>query len=202
MSIEALTDYLLQYGSIVIFILLFFGIVGIPSPEESLIFLIGVLIAQHQLSLAPSAIAAVAGAFAGMLTAFAGGRFIGYPLLHKVGKFIGLTKERWQKAEQSFKQRRKRTVLFGFYMPGIRQISPYFAGLTAMPFYQFSALAIIGTIFWVIPFLVAGYVLGRSFNVNPSYAPLVGVFFLVVMVGWLLFKKVKAKKSKNCKSHT
>ncbi|WOV84839.1 DedA family protein [Sporosarcina jeotgali] len=202
MSIEALTDYLLQYGSIVIFILLFFGIVGIPSPEESLIFLIGVLIAQHQLHPIPSAIAAAAGAFVGMLTAYAGGRFIGYPLLHKVGKFIGLTKERWEKAEQSFKRRRKRTVLFGFYMPGIRQISPYFAGLTAMPFFQFVTLAIFGTILWVMPFLIAGYVLGRSFHVNPSYAPLVGVFFLVMMAGWLLVKKVKSKKAKNSESRT
>ncbi|WP_039042418.1 DedA family protein [Sporosarcina sp. ZBG7A] len=194
MSIDALTDYLLQYGSIVIFILLFFGIVGIPSPEESLIFLIGVLIAQHQLQLFPSLIAAILGALTGMLTAYAGGRFIGYPLLHKVGKFIGLTKERWEKAEQSFKRRRKRTVLFGFYMPGIRQISPYFAGLTAMPFYQFIGLAVFGTILWVMPFLIAGYVLGRSFHVNPSYASLVGVFFLVVMIGWFLFKNVKSKK--------
>ncbi|REB08645.1 DedA family protein [Sporosarcina sp. BI001-red] len=195
MSIEVLTNYLVQYGNIVIFILLFFGIVGIPSPEESLIFLIGVLIAQHQLHLVPSAMAAVSGAFTGMLTAYAGGRFIGYPLLHKVGKFIGLTKERWERAEQSFKRRRKRTVVLGFYMPGIRQISPYFAGLTAMPFYQFIGLALFGTLLWVMPFLIAGFVLGRSFHVNPSYAPLVGVFFLVVMLGWFLLKKVKSKKT-------
>lgn len=197
MSIETLTDYLLQYGSIVIFILLFFGIVGIPSPEESLIFLIGVLIAQHQLHPIPTAIAAITGALTGMLTAYAGGRFLGYPLLHKVGKFIGLTKERWKKAEQSFKRRRKRTVVFGFYMPGIRQISPYFAGLTTMPFYQFFGLAVFGTVLWVMPFLVAGYVLGRSFHVNPSYAPLVGVFFLVVMIGWFLLKKKTSKKVEN-----
>ncbi|MBD7909342.1 DedA family protein [Sporosarcina gallistercoris] len=197
MSIETLTDYLLQYGSIVIFILLFFGIVGIPSPEESLIFLIGVLIAQHQLHPIPTAIAAITGALTGMLTAYAGGRFLGYPLLHKVEKFIGLTKERWKKAEQSFKRRRKRTVVFGFYMPGIRQISPYFAGLTTMPFYQFFGLAVFGTVLWVMPFLVAGYVLGRSFHVNPSYAPLVGVFFLVVMIGWFLLKKKTSKKVEN-----
>lgn len=197
MSIEALTDYLLQYGSIVIFILLFFGIVGIPSPEESLIFLIGVLIAKHQLHPIPSSIAAITGALTGMLTAYAGGRFIGYPLLHKVGKFIGLTKERWKKAEQSFKRRSKRTVVFGFYMPGIRQISPYFAGLTSMPFYQFFGLAVFGTMLWVVPFLAAGYMLGRSFHVNPSYAPLVGVCSLVVMIGWFLFKKVSSKKVEN-----
>ncbi|MGG0643194.1 DedA family protein [Sporosarcina gallistercoris] len=197
MSIEALTDYLLQYGSIVIFILLFFGIVGIPSPEESLIFLIGVLIANHQLHAIPTAIAAIAGALTGMMTAYAGGRFIGYPLLHKVGRFVGLTKDRWKKAEQSFKRRSKRTVIFGFYMPGIRQISPYFAGLTSMPVYQFFGLAVFGTVLWVVPFLAAGYVLGRSFRVNPSYAPLVGVFFLVVMVGWFFFKKMSSKKVEN-----
>lgn len=195
MDVEALTGYLLQYGSIVIFILLFFGIVGIPSPEESLIFLIGVLIAQQQLHPIPSAIAALTGAFTGMLTAYAGGRLIGYPLLQKVGKFIGLTKERWEKAEQSFIRKRKRTVVFGFYMPGIRQISPYFAGLTTMPFLQFIGLALFGTVLWVSPFLLVGFMLGRAYRVNPNYAPLVGVFFLVVMIGWFLLKKVNAKKT-------
>ncbi|WJY26267.1 MULTISPECIES: DedA family protein [Sporosarcina] len=194
MSIESLTNTILQYGSIIIFVLLFFGIVGIPSPEESLTFLIGVLIAGHQLSAIPSAAAAVAGAWTGMLTAYAGGRYIGYPLLHKIGKFIGLTKERWAKAEQSFKRKRKRTILFGIYMPGIRQISPYFAGLTKMPFLEFTLLSGAASAGWVLPFLAAGYFLGRSFKVNPSYAALVGFVFLLIMIGRLLFKKWKTKK--------
>ncbi|GKV69263.1 membrane protein [Sporosarcina sp. NCCP-2716] len=194
MTIETLTDTVLRYGSLIIFVLLFFGIVGIPSPEESLTFLIGVLIAEHQLSAIPSAAAAVAGAWSGMLTAYAGGRFIGYPLLHKIGRFIGLTKERWEKAEQSFKRRRRRTILFGIFMPGIRQISPYFAGLTKMPFYEFAILGGAASASWVLPFLLAGYFLGRSFDVNPSYVALVGVVFLSIMIGWFIYKKVRAKQ--------
>ena len=41
MNIETILHYIDIYGYLIIFLFLFFGIVGIPAPEESLLFLIG-----------------------------------------------------------------------------------------------------------------------------------------------------------------
>lgn len=70
MSMDSLVHYLDSYGYMIIFIFLFFGIVGIPAPEESLLFLIGILSEQQDVKLFPAVLSAFAGSFTGMLAAF------------------------------------------------------------------------------------------------------------------------------------
>jgi len=196
MNIDTILHYIELYGYIIIFLFLFFGIVGIPAPEESLIFLIGVLIAQDKLSPVLSTACAIGGAVIGMLVAYIGGRFIGFPLIRKFGKYIGITTERWKKAEHKYKHNVHKTVLFGFYMPGIRQISPYFAGIAKVPIIRFSILSVLGSILWIFPFLLCGYFIGRSFNVDPEYVPYIGVLFLVLFIGYFLFQWIRKKRKK------
>jgi len=196
MSMDVVMDYIHQYGYIIIFLFLFFGIVGIPAPEESLIFFIGVLIAQDKLNATLATFCSVGGAFTGMMVAYIGGRFIGYPLLNKFGKYIGLTKERWEKAEQKYRYNVNRTILFGFYMPGIRQISPYFAGIANVGMPRFILLSLLGALLWIMPFLLGGYFIGRSFNVNPEYVPYLGLFFLIIFIAYFLVKWLRKKRRK------
>ncbi|MBT2706719.1 hypothetical protein [Bacillus sp. ISL-47] len=102
MGTETLIDFISSYGYWIIFLFLFFGIVGIPAPEESLLFLIGVLIGNHKLAFGLSAFSAEMGALLGMLAAYWIGKNAGKPFLKKYGKFIGITEERWKKAEKSY----------------------------------------------------------------------------------------------------
>ena len=196
MNMDTVMDYIQSYGHFMIFLFMFFGIVGIPAPEESLIFFIGVLIAQHKLAAMSSTTWALLGAFTGMIVAYAGGRFVGYPLLNRFGKYIGVTKERWERAKHKLEKNVNRTILFGFYMPGIRQISPYLAGIANVGAIRFIILSAIGSILWIMPFLLAGYFIGRSFNINPDYVPFIGLVFLAVFIGYVLFKWLGKRKKK------
>lgn len=184
MNIETILHYIDMYGYVIIFLFLFFGIVGIPAPEESLLFLIGILILHHQLLFEWAVLSAILGAFCGMLTAYMCGKYIGAPFINKYGKYIGITIGRWKKAENAYVKNVQKTIVFGFYIPGIRQISPYFAGMAKTPFYKFSMLALLGTLLWTIPFIGAGYYLGKIFHINPDYVPYLSVLFLI---GFLLF---------------
>lgn len=75
---------------------------GVPAPEESLLFLIGVLAVQGKLSLGLAMLCAILGAFIGMLAAYACGKYVGYPFINKYGRFIGITSERWEKAKKNY----------------------------------------------------------------------------------------------------
>ncbi|WML46025.1 DedA family protein [Neobacillus sp. PS3-40] len=196
MNIETVLNYIALYGYLIITLFLFFGIVGIPAPEESLLFLVGVLIVHHKLSFGPAVLSAVLGAFLGMLTAYFCGKYVGYPFIKKYGKYVGLTNERWENASTKYTKNVRKTILLGFYMPGIRQISPYFAGITKIPFRKFFVFSLLGTLLWTIPFIVAGYYAGKVFNINPEYVPYLGVFFLVVFLIYVLLKHFKKNKSK------
>nr|WP_236931046.1 hypothetical protein [Geobacillus sp. JS12] len=69
--------YVQSYGYVMLFFFLFCGIVGIPAPEESLLFLVGVMVAKEQLLLGPSLASCWGGAMAGMVTAYGAGRWWG-----------------------------------------------------------------------------------------------------------------------------
>jgi len=196
MNVETIVNYINVYGYLVIFLFLFFGIVGIPAPEESLLFLVGVLSVHHKLSLELVMVSSVLGAFAGMLTAYVCGRYAGSPFIKKYGRYIGITDERWEKVSSKYTKNVRKSIVFGFYLPGIRQISPYFAGIAHIPFARFFLFSLLGTLIWTIPFILAGYFTGKIFHVNPNY---VGIVFLVLFFLYVIIKYIKGKKSKPTK---
>ena len=69
MSLSSLLDHFLpwldHYGSVVIFVWLALGIFALPLPEESLLLLLGFLIAKGKLAIVPSLVAAYAGSCCG-----------------------------------------------------------------------------------------------------------------------------------------
>lgn len=206
MEIETILHYIDVYGYVIIFLFLFFGIVGIPAPEESLLFLLGVLIVHHTLSFEWALLSAFLGAFSGMLTAYMCGKYLGTPFVNKYGKYVGITIGRWQKVQKFYTKNVQKTIVFGFYLPGIRQISPYFAGMSRTPFGRFAFLSMLGTLLWITPFIAAGYYLGKIFHINPAYVPYVSVLFLVgflvyVMTQFILKQwRSRRKRGESCKS--
>lgn len=194
MNIEAIIHYIEIYGYLIIFLFLFFGIVGIPAPEESLLFLIGVLIVHHRLSFGMAVLSATLGAFTGMLIAYFCGKYIGHRFIKKYGRYVGITEERWEKVHRNYTKNVRKTILFGFYLPGIRQISPYFAGIAKIPFGEFFLFSLLGTIIWTMPFIIAGYYAGGIFNINPKYVPYSGVVFFAVFLLYVFLKYVKKKQ--------
>ncbi|ETI65930.1 DedA family protein [Neobacillus vireti] len=197
MNVDTIVNYIENYGYAVIFLFLFFGIVGIPAPEESLLFLIGVLSVHHRLSLELAMISSILGAFTGMLTAYSCGKYAGSPFIKKFGKYVGITSERMEKVSDKYTINARKTILLGFYLPGLRQISPYFAGITNIPFQCFFLFSLMGTLLWVIPFILAGYFAGKVFNINPAYVPYLGIILLLIFIFYVIIKYIKRKKTES-----
>ncbi|MFB5195016.1 DedA family protein [Neobacillus sp. KR4-4] len=202
MNVETIINYINIYGYFVIFLFLFFGIVGIPAPEESLLFLIGVLSFHHQLSLGLAMLCSILGAFTGMLAAYSVGKFVGFPFIKKYGKYVGITADRWEMVSGKYTRNVRKTILIGFYLPGIRQISPYFAGINNIPFRRFLVFSMIGTFLWTIPFIVGGYFAGKVFHINPDYVPYVGIVFFFLFSLYMIFKYIKGKRRNYLNRHT
>ncbi|MBP0726689.1 DedA family protein [Bacillus sp. RG28] len=196
MNVETISHYINVYGYIIIFIFLFFGIVGIPAPEESLLFFLGILILHNQLSLILTLIFSILGAFIGMLTAYAFGKILGNSFISKYGKYIGITNQRLEKVKDRYSNNVHKSIILGFYMPGIRQINPYFAGITKIPFLKFVILSLIGAIIWTVPFILGGYYSGKVFNINPKYVPYLGVLFLFIFLISVLINYLKKNSTR------
>lgn len=197
MSMEMITTYLSQYGSLIIFIALFFGIVGIPAPEESFLVFLGIVCVNGELSIGNSLFFAVFGTITGMVVAYVVGRVFGTRIIDKFGKYVELTEERWQQMKNKYEKNAAFSIIFGLYLPGIRQVNPYFAGTSHIRFIPFMLYAIIGSLLWVVPYILVGFLFGRWFHIPVQYISILGFVLLFLFFVTLLIKHMKRKQVKS-----
>jgi len=174
--------WITQYGYLAIFVLLIFGIVGLPVPDETLLTFTGYLIYRRELSM-PLAFAA----------AVALGRSFGLALLQRFGKHVHLTPERLARAHAWFERIGHWALTVGYFIPGVRHLTAYAAGMTEVAPHQFALFAYSGTVLWVTAFLSLGYFLGERWKVVELHVEryLVGlsIALAVLLGGYWIWRK-------------
>lgn len=160
-DLDQLSQWIVNYGSIALFILLALGIIALPVPEETLMMVTGLLIARGELKPLETMLAALLGSMTGITTSYLIGRTAGTFFLTKYGKWIGITESRMQKAHNWFEHYGKWTLLIGYFIPGVRHFTGIIAGVTTLEFKQFALFAYTGALLWVSLFLSIGYFFGN-----------------------------------------
>lgn len=185
--------WITEYGYLAIFVLLIFGIVGLPVPDETLLTFTGYLIYRSELSMPLAFAAAVAGSASGMTISYALGRSFGLALLHRFGKHVHLTPERLARAHAWFERIGHWALTVGYFIPGVRHLTAYAAGMTEVAPHQFALFAYSGTVLWVTAFLSLGYFLGERWKVVELHVEryLVGlsIALAVLLGGYWIWRK-------------
>ncbi|OJA00097.1 alkaline phosphatase, partial [Rickettsiella grylli] len=149
--------------SFAIFIWFGLGIFALPIPEESLLLLLGFLVAKGKLAIFSSFIAAFAGSCCGITGSYALGLATGHYLSQSWGRYIGLTEKRYQSAHQWFERFGKWALVIGYFIPGVRHLTGYVAGALKLHFRYFALFAYFGACLWVILFMSMGYFFHNRF---------------------------------------
>lgn len=199
---NALSLWLLQYGSIALFILLALGIIALPVPEETLMVIAGVLICRGELHPTSTAVAALAGSITGITVSYIIGRTLGSYVIHHYGSWVGITEERFQRAHGWFEHFGKWSLFIGYFVPGIRHLTGFTAGTTELEFRHFALFAYSGALFWVTTFLSLGYFFGnywltafQALEMELDVLLIMGGILLVVGgIGYIIWKRWKPKQ--------
>ncbi len=154
--------WLLQYGSIALFVLLTAGIIALPVPEETLMVFAGIMMHKGSLPVFPTIMAAFFGALCGISISYLIGRTAGHFLVTKYGSWVGLTKKRFEKAHDWFEKFGKWALLIGYFIPGVRHLTGISAGTSGFLYKQFALYAYMGAALWVSIFLSMGYFFGKQ----------------------------------------
>jgi membrane protein DedA with SNARE-associated domain len=193
--------FLVHYGAIGLFILLLLGIVAFPIPEETLMIFAGVLISKQILGMTSTLFAAYLGSMFGITISYYLGRTGGVFLVHKYGKYLGLTDSKLQKAHEWFEHLGKWTLVFGYFIPGVRHFTGFCAGVSLLEYRYFALFAYIGALLWVSTFISLGYFFGKSWvglfryvmgNLD-FFFDIVAVIFIPIVL-YFLFRKLTSKK--------
>ena len=190
--------WIAAYGYLAIFCLLMLGIVGLPVPDETLLTFTGYLVFKGHLSWAPAFAATLAGSGCGITVSYLLGRVFGLKLIHRYGRYLRIGEGHIAKAHAWFERVGHWGLTFGYFIPGVRHVTAYAAGMSDLEAPQFALFAYSGALFWVSTFLGLGYFLGerwRAVERNIHHvAVLLTIGAAVLIAAWLTWRKLAGKK--------
>ncbi len=177
---QSVLSWITQYGYFAIFGLLVLGIVGLPVPDETLLTFTGYLIYKGHLSPLLAFASAFGGSASGITLSYVLGRKFGIALLHRFGKYLHLTPELREGAHLWFERVGHWALTFGYFLPGVRHLTAYAAGISELEPSSFALFAYVGAAVWVTTFLSLGYFLGERWQIVQKN---IEHYFVVITVG-------------------
>jgi membrane protein DedA with SNARE-associated domain len=133
------------------------------------------------------------GAIIGWLAGIRGGR----ALLERRGRWVHITPERLDRAEQWFDRWGNVGVLLGRLTPIVRSFVSIPAGVFEMPFGPYVFYTAIGSAIWAFTIAGVGYALGTSFerfNNGFKYAEYAVVAGVLIFAAYLIYRWFRAAK--------
>ena len=189
--------WITEYGYAAIVALLMLGIVGLPVPDETLLTFTGYLVFRGTFRLPLAFAAAFAGSACGITVSYSLGRIFGLKLIHRYGRYVRITEDHVEKAHAWFRKAGHWSLTFGYFIPGVRHLTAYAAGMSALEAPQFALFAYLGACLWVSAFLSLGYFLGDRWesvehNIHHYlvYLTLAGV---IALAGYFVWRKHQAR---------
>jgi membrane protein DedA with SNARE-associated domain len=193
---DALLNWIPEYGYPALFLLLMLGIVGLPIPDETLLTFSGYLIFKHQLTLMPTMATAFLGSICGITISYTIGRRLGLYFVRTVGRRLSIGPDDLDKVNAWYRRWGKYALIFGYFVPGVRHLVALMAGSSKLPWVIFMPFAYMGALLWSATFLGLGYGLGETWvhvstTVHRSLAVAGGMVF-VVLIGLLIVRRRKS----------
>jgi membrane-associated protein len=164
-------------------------------PGDSLLFAAGALIAggASGLDIYLLALLLIAAAFLGNTVNYGLGSYFGHKVFKPENKVLKL--DYYLQTKAFFDKHGGKAVIFSRFMPIIRTIAPFVAGVGRMSFLRYSLYNIIGGASWIILFLFAGFMLGNVPFFKAHFS-LIGIAIILVSIIPPIIAAIKAKASK------
>ena len=176
---QSLALWVGQYGYPAIFFLLIGGIVGFPVPDQLLLVISGYLVLTKALNLAPTLLAAVLGSICGITLSYLLGRTSGTYLAKT--RFAACQLEN---ARRWFERFGGWTLVFGYFVPGIRNLIGFTSGMMRLKPRFFAPYAYCGAIISSVTCVGLGYFFGSQASWALASA---GRFALLAMAAAAIF---------------
>lgn len=187
---------ILSYLLLALIIFVETGIVFFPFiPGDSILFVVGLLAARGSLNLGIIMLILMASAILGDTCNYLIGHFFGNKLLSnekvvkRIGKHIDRTKEFFTKYGGL-------AIIYARFVPIVRTIAPFLAGVGEMKYKKFLTYNITGGIGWIFSITLLGYFLG---NIDFVKSNLTLILLLIVFISILppIITMLKVRKGKN-----
>ncbi len=195
------TNLLLVYGYLVIFLGAALDNFGLPASGDVVMFAGGFFASGGRATLPLVMLLGFVGATISDNTLYWIGRVGGRPLITRILKvrllsFL-LDVKSLNKVERYFEEHGGKTVFVGRFGPGLRSMTPLFAGVSQMKYLYFLPYSLAATTTWALATATIGYVFGEYWNELLAVARNVGYGFVALVVLFIALYLYRRRRAKN-----
>jgi len=190
-----LKELIITYGPLAVFIILFAeSSLVFFLPGDSLLFVAGILAAQHLIGFWPTILLGTLGAVLGNNFGYFIGKKFGPPLF-SLNRWYLFKKEHVGKVQQYYEHYGPLTVILARFIPGIRTLAPIAAGIGSMNYSTFFIYNVGGAALWLVLIMTVGYTLGKMIpNIDHYILPIIlGVVVVSFIPGTIAYLKHRKK---------
>ena len=194
--LQFVTNLLLAHGYVVIFIGAALDNFGLPASGDVVLFAGGWLANLELTALPMVMLSGFAGALTSDNAVYWIGRIGGRPLIERVLKIrllhFLINEKNLARAERSFESHGGKMVFAGRFGPGLRSMTPLFAGVSRMKYYRFLPYNLAADLVWAIAYSLVGYAFGEYWGELLTVAKSFGygiVALVILVLGYYLVRR-------------
>ncbi|MHB1909160.1 MAG: DedA family protein [Nitrososphaerales archaeon] len=195
------TGILQSTGYAGIFGLMLLESATLPIPSEVVLPWAGYLVYTGTFNFTFALVAASIGSLVGTLIDYWIGYYLGRPAIVRYGKYARLNEKHLVMSENWFKKFGSITVLLARFVPLVRTVVAFPAGIAEMKLWKFIAYSIVGIVIWDAALIYLGYVVGPSvqsiINSLSSDFTILEVLAVIVGIALLYFLIKRSNRSTN-----
>jgi membrane protein DedA with SNARE-associated domain len=202
-----ITDTILEYGLLAVFVLMLLESACIPVPSEVTMlfggalanasFVAGIGQEGRHLNFLAVGLAGTLGNLVGSWIAWAVGWRGGRPLIERWGRYIFLREHELDRAEAWFARHGEAAVFASRLLPVVRTFISLPAGIAEMPFLRFSLYTFLGCLPWTFALAALGYGLGSQWQVVERFLRPISIAIALLVVAaaaWWLYGRWRAQR--------
>ncbi|HZA45063.1 MAG TPA: DedA family protein [Rubrobacter sp.] len=201
--LDFVTGLLLAHGYLVIFLGAALDNFGLPSSGDIVLFAGGFFANNGQAALPLVMLSGFAGALVSDNSVYWIGRIGGRPLIDRILKIRFLhfliNEKSLEKVERYFDSHGGKTVFVGRFGPGLRSMTPLFAGVTRMGYFRFVPYNVAAGLVWAVVYSLVGYVFGQYWGellaVARSFGYTIVALVVLVVLALVLRRRYRRKKT-------
>jgi membrane protein DedA with SNARE-associated domain len=181
-SMQHLIELLHSYGNVTLGTVVALECLGLPLPGETLLIAAAVIAGTTQhLNIALVILSAAGGAVLGQLAGYGIGWSVGFRLLRRYGRTIGLTDRRMALGRALFRRHGEKVIVASRFVVVLRALAGLLAGANRMPLARFMIANVTGSLLWAALYGFGAYMLGHE--AKHVAGPVAIAFSVLVVLG-------------------
>ena len=193
---NTIVNLLDQTGYLGIFLLMVAESATLPVPSEVVLPLGGYLVSQGRLEFWSTVVVATIGSMVGTMVDFGIGYYLGRPAVVRYGRIVRFSEKRLGTTEKWFAVHGRSVVLLARFVPLLRTLIAFPAGIVRMDVKRFLIYSAVGILVWDIALVYLGDLAGQN---SAAIANTLQVYFLplgvaaLVIAGVLVYRELRGQ---------